>query len=51
MYGLTLGDFALVSKKAEYLGFQNNVAELAKLLKDELMMKSKEVVGAVKFGF
>lgn len=50
VYGITIGDFALVNKKAEYLGYKNDASELYKLLHDEVKMKSKDIVGH-KFGF
>ncbi len=50
LYGLTLGDFSTVDKKSNYLGCRDNSIELAKLLQDEVKMKSKDIIGS-KIGF
>jgi SpoVK/Ycf46/Vps4 family AAA+-type ATPase len=47
-YGLTSGDFALVSKKADYMDCKNKPLELAKLLLEEVEMKS---ISGKKLGF
>lgn len=49
-YGITIGDFALAVKKAEYLGYEDNAKELYKLLQDEVNMKSKDIIRS-DFGF
>ena len=50
LYGLTLGDFSTVYKKSDYLDCRDNNTELAKLLQDEVNMKSKDIIGS-RIGF